>query len=82
MLISRGSPWRRTGVGWELDAPSLLPRGPRGRPEHPLKALEILEAPAGKADAESPAGPGGVGQAGPWEGRSGVPARSRVLSLW
>ena len=32
--------------------------GPRGRPEHPLKVLEILEAPAGKAIAESPAGPG------------------------
>lgn len=79
------SPGGAPGAGPELDGswmpPSLLPRGPRGRPEHPLKVLEILEAPAGKADAESPAGPGGVGQAGPWEGGSGAPARSRVLSL-
>lgn len=79
------SPGGVPGAGPELDGswmpPSLLPRGPRGRPEHPLKVLEILEAPAGKAIAESPAGPGGVGQAGPWEGGSGAPARSRVLSL-
>lgn len=63
---------------------SLLPRGPSWWPEHPLETLGIREptgsAVAGEPDAEPPASRGGVGQAGPWGGSVGRPARPQVLS--
>lgn len=68
--------------GWV--PPSLLPRGPRRWAEHPLEALRILEpvgkAAAGEPDAERRARPGGVGQASPWGGSVGRPARPQILS--
>lgn len=64
--------------------PSLLPRGLRWWPEHPLEALVIRKptgnAVAGEPDAERPAGWGGVGQALPRGGSVGRPARPQFLS--
>lgn len=65
--------------------PSLLPRGPRWWPEHPLEALGIQEpsgkSVAGEPDAKRPAGRGRGRQAGPWRRSVGLLVRPQVFSL-